>query len=500
MKDLVAFYRERAHLFNEEDDWCHALKDFFLLKQIDEVLAYSLTSECQKLPVDNPNDYLCNLRKITTLSFLFRLQSTVIDKSVLRNAYRNLYIKGFWKELQLGEALYALGCHLLGDPPHKLEPQQLAKGGVLIETGGHLSDGSVPDLILNAELALIWLFLGWKTRNDRLVQAAMKWVHLSMGLFDHENRPFHGFWLCESKYNPLLFLTVYWLMFSLSSELMAISKAQYLADSLFEALYAITDEDFVVPPVFLTLFASILENSCGNVSHVGESHSFSINEIDKSLGYLSTKQNGISLACVFSGVNTGLGSLHKTNVQIVSFGPHYSPLSDSGRYGLHRVVSGLSDSFRDVRFEKKADAFIAEGWARMISPCSLSNCDQNITLAQPGNQWVYFSASGNGEKIFFKSRLSKHDARYSLYFAYFIVADCAYIGSEKFLPATLRRYQGASQPVTFKKYEEVLTLSPHMQGEMQVIPLAGGHHFWAANFLLAFLFEENQNFYFWEIK
>ena len=501
MRDLVTFYRDRLHLFSEEDSWCRAIKNCYLEKRVDEALIASLLDECRNPTVDSPQDYLRYLRKLVFLSFLHRFQPMPMGVSTLKKIYQKIYTQGFWKDFQLGEALYTLGCHLAGLSSPALEPKQLAKGGILLEAGNYLPDGGVPHPLLNAELVLVWLFIGWETENDLLIHAALKWVHVSMGLFDHENRPFHGIWLRESEYHPLSFCSLYFLLFSVSSEMLISSKIRHLADSLFDALKEVDDAAFKAPPIFLLFFALGFESLYEKKKCPEVNGSYSMNEVDESLGYLSARQNDISLACSFSGVNTGLGALHKTHVRIVSFGPHFTPLADSDRYGLHRTSSGITDPFRDLEFDKKTDTFEVKGWTRIISPYASHVCHQNMTMTQPGGQWLYFSASGNGEKIFFESRLSEHDEKYPLYFAYFITADQAHIeGRQSLTPATLNRYQGPSKSTTFEKGEEKLTLHPQMEAEMHVIPLAGSHHFWAADFLVAFPFEDHHKAYSWEIS
>lgn len=501
MRDLVTFYRDRLHLFSETDNWCLALKNFFLEKPVDEALITSLLDECRDPTIQNPHDYIFYLKKLVSVGWMLRFQPMPALLSDLQNSLQTIYTQGFWKEFQLGEALYSLGCHLAQLPSPSLEPKLLAKGGILIESGHHLSDGGIPHPMLNAELALIWLFLGWETENETLIESALKWVHAAIGLFDHENRPFHGIWLRESEYDPLTFFSLYFLLFSAATEMLISSKVRHLADALFDALKEVDDRACGQPPYFVALLARGFEVLSEAKKTPEVEGKFSINEVNESLGYLTTRQKDMSIACSFSGVNTGLGALHKTHVRIVSFGPHFTPLADSDRYGLHRTSSGASEPFRDLEFDQKEETFQVKGWARLISPFSSHVSPHNVTLTEPGKQWIFFSATGDGEKVTFESRLSEHDESHPLYFAYFIAADQVSIeGGESLKPATLNRYQGPSRLLTFEKGEEKLTLAPQSESEMHVIPLAGSHHFWAADFLIAFAFEDHKQSYAWDIS
>ena len=66
-------------------------------------------------------------------------------------------------------------------------------------------------------------------------------------------------------------------------------------------------------------------------------------------------------------------------------------------------------------------------------------------------------------------------------------------------PGALERYQGKIARVTFEKDGEILSLHPEFEGEMQLIPLAGKHHFWSADFLIAFPINEKLKHYRWTI-
>lgn len=501
MRDLVTFYRDRLHLFSETDNWCKAVKDSYLKDSFDESLISSLLDECRDVSLVSPQDYLHYLRKLVSIAFILQPMPKDELHYEVQKAFQKIVAQGFWKEFQLGQALYALGCHLMGLPFPDICPKQLTQGGLLLEAGDHLPDGGIPHPMLNAELSLVWFFLGWELGNEKLISASLKWVHVAIGLFDHESHPFHGIWLRESEYDPAVFCALYSLLFSVSSKLLLSSKIKHLASVLFDSLKNIEDSAFQSPSTFLVLLTRGFEKLQSQKKVPKIEEKFSLSEIDETLGYLAAQQNDISFACTFSGVNTGLGALHKTGIRIVSFGPHFMPLADSDRYGIHRTASGATEPFRDLQFEKTKDKFEIKGWSRLISPLISHVCHQNITLTEPGKEWLFFEASGDGDKITFKSRLSKYDEKHPLYFSYFVSADQVSIeGEEPLEPGTLNRYQGPSRHLIFERGEEKLSITPQMQSKMEVIPLAGSHHFWGADFLIAFPFEEEQCSNAWDIS
>lgn len=501
MRDLVAFYHDRCCLFGKENNhWDLALENVYFDKSVDEAFLILLLEECQNPLINGPKEYLHYLRKLVSIGFFLQVEPEHPLLSLARKALKQIYTQGFWREFQLGEALYALGCHLLGLPLPLFHPKQLPKGGILSEVGNHLSDGGIPHPLMNTELALIWLFLSWEIENEELLSASLKWAHFAMGLFDHENYPFHGIWLRESEYRPLIFLSHYFLLFSVSSQMLLSPKIKHLADALFDKLEEMGKDSFQAPPYFLFLLACGFKRLSAKKNCLKPEGKFSSNEIDEDLGCFIAQHQDMSLICSFSGVNTGLGALHKTHVRIVSFGPHFSPLSDSDRYGLHRISSGIAKPFRDIEFEKEERGFELKGWSRLISPFVSDLFHHNMTLMQPGNQWVFFSVFSDGELLKFESRLSKHDETHPLFFAFFLIADQVVVeGGHSLVPATLDRYQGLSTPLTFKKEGEELRLYPQTQTKMDVIPLAGSPHFYSANFLIAFAFEKDQKNLVWTL-
>ncbi len=499
MKSLAAFYRKHLSVFDREDLWCYALKSCFLQAAPDETLAWALFDECQKTDTDSPKSHLSLLRKFASLSFFCEFQTISKVKVPLQQAYGKLDARGFWDEFQIGKALYSLGCYLIGLPVPTLEPKQLTKGGILVESGGYFPDGGIPHLLLNAELALTWLFLGWKLKCEKLIEAALKWAHLSAHFFDHKNRPFHAVWTREPEYSPSLFYVLYFLLFSVSSKFVANAKIVQLAETLSFALEQ-KDCGFLHPSPVLAAFFSLGFESLEREKIVLEMDTLHIaQEIDQNLGYLLFKQNDLSFMCCFSGVNTGLGALHKTGVCILSFGPHHTPLGDPNRYGIYRTCS-FSQPFRDVELVKTSNAFMLKGWTRILSSDVARGSPLSLTMNYPSRQWLHLCAEGSQSKVLLKSRLVGPSGETPLFFAYFVKADEVRVQSDLFSPGSLRQYRGKNREIVFEGGGQTLCLQPHTQGEMYVIPLAGGHHFWGADFLVAFLIEPYGKMHSWEIK
>ena len=495
MSGLTSFYRNHSYLFDENDPWCCLVKNYLLTRGIDKTLITSLINESQNPLIQSPQDYLFHLRRLVSLAFLTKGKSSSFQFEMLRKAFTKVKTKGFWNEFQLPKAFYTLGAFLVDLSYSDLSPKQLSKGGILVEMGHHLSDAAVPDLVLNGELALIWLFWGEKQKKESLLIAALKWVYVTLRLFDHKNRPFHGIWMKESDYHPLYFLTLYALLFWMASKYLVSSKIIHLKEVLFASLEDIPQKAFHPSLSFLILMASEFEEGLKESPPLKIHEDFAIEEVDENLGFLLSSQDEMSFVCSFSGVNTGLGALHKDQVKIISFGPHFTPLADSDRYGIYRTSLGSLNPFHDLKIGKRQKKSFIEGWARLISPLTSKVYHHNMTVVQPGKQWLFFSAIGEKNRAILETKLLKYSEADPLYFAFFVSAEKACIrGAPPILPANLHRYFGDSCPVVFEKKGKQLKIDPKYRSKMDIIPLAGKHHFWGANFLLAFAFgKENKN-------
>lgn len=161
-------------------------------------------------------------------------------------------------------------------------------------------------------------------------------------------------------------------------------------------------------------------------------------------------ENGLKCCYTFFGSRTSVGSLISNKAEIRAFGPQAFPLSDPMGFGI-RSVSG---------HEKR--------WA---SPAALPEIwfDTKVHRVDSG---LMLDLSFFGMK-----------PGTPLAFSFYVKADSAQIGNEKFKPKTLQRYHGISKPVQFGGG---LCLQSLMPGKMELIPLAGSGGYWDCEYLAAF--------------
>jgi len=502
MDKLIEVYKEYIENQPGNSIGEQLLRDFLLNRNQETNVFNNLLENSMESLIEGPRDFLQFIHHVLSLIFVYRSNFSG-DKFFLYQLKEMINLSmtnGVWKEFQLGSALVALACDLTQEPMEEVYVNLLPKGSALIEPGLHTLDGQIPHPIMNAELALVWIFLGWTRKNEDLVSAGIKLASSLMNLFDSEGVPFHALWLKEEDYQPEYFFSIYTLLFSISFSITQCPKMEVFSHTLLKELRNVLKDLSYPPPVFPILFSFAWNERLPiEKRELGFPEESLISRIDKEVGFSSFQSDNFTIACTASGVNTGLGALYKKGVRIISYGPHFSPLADSSRFGLFRTCGQKGNSFNDIAFENNENDFQFKGWSRLISPCTPYLSRQNFTNAEPGDQWIFFDVQVKKEvtELTIKFLKTRYD---SLYFVFFVSATTAYIKEKKGLvTGSLSRYQGETHPIVMENKESKLVILPHFSTEMQVIPLAGKKHFWAADFLIAFPIHGTIDSYSWTI-
>ena len=374
--------------------------------------------------------------------------------------------KGFGKQLQLKKGYDALICYLL-DQTKKIIPfDQVNEGAILYRY--------LPYPLHNAEMGLIALYLGLIWNDLPLLKKGLKWAQFSLSLYDAVGRRFEGIWLKEKEFPmtcredacALLFEVVAQLCPNLKSSVV-FSKKPYTDPFIF--LFKKAFQELFFPMTSFPLSFSSINGSLGVFRYTfGEMHAM----------------------CTLVGENTGVGCIHKKEVKIVSMGPHYFPLGDSDYYGIFRTSDGAQSGLRDVKIELKEDRGFLQGWTRLYHP-----------QFEKRKNWVFLRVECKKERIDLEVQLNENPLLDPLFYVFFISAETAVLSENVvFYPAILDQYQGKVDKFLFKKGAETLTIFPHFEGEMTLIPLAGKSYFWSANFLLAFSLDKKLFSYRWTVN
>jgi hypothetical protein len=152
----------------------------------------------------------------------------------------------------------------------------------------------------------------------------------------------------------------------------------------------------------------------------------------------------------FSGSSTSLAAIISDGAEVRAIGPQTYPLSAPKGFGI-----------RPVR----------EHGNRWASP-----------VAAPA-VWFEMRSNCKGKQMSLDLTFFGLEPSASLAFSFYVKAEVAQIGGEKFKPKTLQRYQGVSKPVRFGSR---LTIESKTEGKMELIPLAGRGGYWDCEYLAAF--------------
>ncbi|MCB1082289.1 MAG: hypothetical protein KDK63_03995 [Chlamydiia bacterium] len=234
-----------------------------------------------------------------------------------------------------------------------------------------------------------------------------------------------------------------------------------------------------------TPYMRLMDHALSNINRTDP-----LTTMDRSLGLLRYSYGEMSFSATASGNQTGLAALQKKEISIVSMGPHYAPLGVEGNYGVRRLSNGSQEGFKDLTIQSEEGRGKIEGWTRT----SCQSAEESI------ESYLYFQFLAEKEGLSLTVRKS-HDTKEELFFVFFVSAELATLEEDGALfPKTLKRFEGKAQKVVFEKNASRLEIAQKFEGEMQIIPLAGGNHFYSADFLIAYPLKKKLAPFSWTIK
>lgn len=444
MDGLVTFFYDDRKVVSD-DPLKEVVQDYFQGEVVSETLLFRCVDQL-KHHSEGFYPSLCSL--------LFLRKFAAIQNEKLDFEFNVLIDRGkrelFGKSLPLQRGYLALAWFLFtGGKTEMFDFKQLEKGSVL-------SRKPSPSLLENAELGLLACYLGKEWREEELMGKGVKICEFFKLLTSHDGTLFPGLWIPEEGYQKVLLQTI---------------------DLLIHP-----DAQIEIP------FLRLMKEAFGGDLYPSPKCQRLL--MDRSLGFLKYEWNDFSLVSSLAGNKTGLASMQKKGISIVSMGPHFIPLADSDSYGIFRPSNGSQEGFKDLSIECVEGKGKIEGWTRMIS------ADEG-GISQ---SWLYAQLVAKEAVLNLTIRKS-HETEKELYFVFFVAADLAQLNEgAHFFPKALSRFEGATQKVLFEKEGDFLEIIPDFKGEMKLIPLAGGTHFWSANFLVAFSIPKKLAAYSWTVK
>jgi hypothetical protein len=465
-----------AHHFgnvDKETDWSKLVQCLLVENRSDADCVESLTEEILHRPIASFNDYLNSWRDTLILFFVDRLHGGVSTEALVKMLKAHAYFETF----QLGRLFEAIV------DGSSFQINQLPHGGILIETEGQLEELTFPRPQLTAELGVLALIHGFSMDDTDLLSAVLRFARFHMQMLDQKGKPFAGLWTGMKNFSYATSYAMNYLLFTTAAHLSPWPKFHLVAESQLAHLKELDEECLQKISPYLTLLALVMEKAVEGEA-VPKVVDRELEESDEeSLGFSTYQGSSLNIACTTSGSNSGVGAISKGHVRIVSMGPCYSPLGEPHTFGVHR-----SPPLRDTIIRRAKEEFEFNGWTRLVHP-------EKGHLAKSWMELQVHGSKGRGRVTVRFSELVD-----DLHFAFFVESQKAIVNENFYLqPASLDRYSGESTDVIFKMGDHSLKLLPQLNVGMQVIPLAGGDHYWGANFLVAFEMPKESTSVQWEI-
>jgi hypothetical protein len=414
------------------------------------------------LAVDEVDQYLLLVRDL-----LWRVLEGAEEHAGLKKRLGQLIKEGYPSALQLPHAYLALLSHLLKLELLPVQPEQMPNGATCLDSLGLCAGAALPESTQLAELGSLWMILGALLKNETLLYAGLKVALWQIHTLDQKGLPHFSLWSRAAAFYPKHLAAANYMLFTLAYHLTSEQGFQQAAQiqkhygwdpaSLPAKLLTLVP-DKAIPPVRLSYRPFAEEMTVGMVKF--------------------TAQPG-SMACTLSGWNSGLFSYHKNETAIVNCGPQAGSLDNLDAFGIERACSLASRGFQEMIWEKTAYHFRLKGWTKVF--------------ALP--TWMQVDAFFEAQKLTLSCQLQENRPSQDLSMVFYGRCDQIGIGGKTTLQAgSLERYQAKSVPLELRSGSEIIFIEPLTEQEMQIIPLAGGEHFWGAHFLIAFPFRDALQF------
>jgi hypothetical protein len=413
--------------------------------------------------VDEVDQYLLLLRDL-----VWRVLEGAEDHAGLKKRLGQLLLKKYPSDIQLPHAYLVLLTYLLKFEPLPIKSQQMPNGASCLDALGFIKGAQLPEPAQLAELGALWMILGVHLKNETLLYAGIKVALWQIHTLDHRGFPHFSLWSRAAAFHPTILAASNHLLFTLAYRL--------TSDPGFNQAAQI-QKHYGWNPISLAgkLLTLVPEKISAPIKL---SYKPFAEEMTVGLMKFATQQ--WSIACSLSGWNSGVCSYHKNYVAIVNSGPQITPLDDLEKFGVDRTCSLTSRSFNEITWEKTAFNFRMKGWTKIF--------------AHPA--WMQIEAYYEAQKLTLSCLLQEGRPFDNLAMVFYARCDQLGIGGKETLQAGfLERYQGKSLPLELRAGNEKIFIEPLSDQKMQIIPLAGGEHFWGAHFLIAFPLTNGKDFF-----
>lgn len=465
----VIFAEKLEHylIHNNHSIWNQALKEVFSEKKLSQTIITDLIANAFS---SAPESSLSSFRIVLAISFYLRECES--EFSDLTHQLKAHYFEILDKADCFNDKLCSLYHHALGfflfNRSDKISPDLLHQGFFFAEEGR-------PHPLKNVEASLILLLYGYYAQDEFCIQKGWEYIQNQQLFFDQEGEFFAFFIEKETRASAQSSLFLSHLAFWIFSQ-----KGYSLSIKPLSTLFLQQSYDYEKIqndcPLFLLFYPVLIKLLSCSLPH-SELPSCTLSL--KELGIEYYQKNAIKLALSCYGIGSGLGSVKKKNIQILSMGPQLESADNIEYFGLYRAPFLKTPCFKEIKIEKELDFFIFDGWTRLIEPSEGGK--------KPSKTWLHAQALAHDGNIELNLNWLNFYSSPQVFFLFFVKAAKLVIEESYHLhPHTLHRYQGKNGRLSFIQGEEKISIHPQFSASMQAIPLSGETHFWGADFLVAF--------------
>lgn len=441
--------------------------------------------------INTPSNWLAPINDVNILSnwkrFLeLNLTSKGMHQPLLMRKINELLHHPWNTHSQYLRALIALNQALLGMPVLDIGLSLLEGGAAAIELEEYAPWQAIPYCPYHAEFGVLISLVAFLTKNNALQKQALKLAQWQLNTLDASFHPLRGLFVKEE--NGSIAQILQWNYVFFRSIACLFENEQFQKPAAEQIKFLKNLERMTIQPV-MTLLEALMEFNPKN----RQEWTLSEEVKDPSTSLVGVRFPHHHAFCTIHGAHTGLGTFKLGDIDIVNYGPQFLPLEECKGFGIegnYLSEHGLRKSLIEIR----ENGFSLKGCARMV--------DQPSEGAEMGlfrGIWMEMEQTYQAKQLEISLHLLAMQGWEQVAFSFFVKAKkCLVGGAESIHSSTLQRYEGKSESLIFEGKRESVLLSQQSAGHMHIIPLSGKDNYWGADFLVAFMLNE-QSHHQWKI-
>ena len=452
--------------YPSSDLWSKATLAYLQDQMISLEILEKLFDRIESMSIDNEKH--CHLFLCKLFSLCLFLQKDIrklysYKDKVLHKIQTVAYYDFFFPVKILQSMVRAFFEEQYVDFSYLLENEIILMGNSLYDTRYGL-----PNIASWCEILIVVLLFSHNKKDKKLQRYAKNSICILLQFFDPALCFFEGLWTADKNF-------------------------EQTKNYCFVAVFMQMLQKFFIPPIanqkntyleilqkentLLHLFPAILSKAITTVE-IEQKETLSIPQqgIFASIGTAQRRNEDFASVITFAGQNSGMGSIHCGDVQVITFGPQIFPLDEMKNFGIFRQAHS-KEMFNDIIMHYDNDHLFCKGWTRLYS-------EKEKNPSEGDKTWVEMQAKcyDNLVNLFFN--FGKQVINKSLALAFYVKAKTCLVDNTVILPLSLDKYQGnMPYKLSFRGKQASMNFIVENEAKIHIIPLAGNDCFWNANFL-----------------